>query len=181
MATIPAPSTAVVGAKISAARYNADVRDSANFFQINSPTFFGFQSTAQTAFAASTWTPVQLNGAETIDRDGQHDTVTNNSRVVIGNTLGYYRVSGVVPWPSNATGTNRRARVYLNGVAINGSQIIVPPASTFVTCVVPPVIVRATASTDYVELIAFHDASTSIAPVVSGDLASCFTVEYIGS
>lgn len=179
MATVPVPVTWTTGKKISAALLNTDVRDEALFWTTNRPFAEGIQNTAQGTLTASTWTDINFD-AETIDRDGQHSTVTNTPRFVLGNTLGWYLVSAYLPWAGNTTGTGRRARLALNGTEINGTQVIVPPGSGGVSCVIPGKLIGVGTSTDYVTLQGFHDATTAIAPNVSGGVRAFLSAIWIG-
>lgn len=180
MAAVPSQVSASVGGKIPAATWNDDVRDAINFFVANRPIAAVVQNTAQAAIATATFADI-LFDAEVLDRDGQHSIVTNTGRVVIGNTLGWYRCSGYVAWVGGSV-TSRRAQVALNGVAQNGSLSIEMAAATgFTAAVLHPFLVQATVSTDYVTLQGMQDSGGAIAPSVSGAYRSYFLVEWIGS
>ena len=176
MANLPYTLQKSVGSKLSAADWNTYVKGNDDFFIYNRPLCITRQSVAQ-VIATATYTPITMD-AETLDRDNQHSTVTNTDRVVIGNTLGWYRVSGVVAFPGNATGT-RIAAIYLNGAAVQTGYTRIGANASF-SCVPVTAIVQATASTDYVQCIAWQDSGVSLTTSVSGAWSS-LTVEWIGS
>lgn len=190
MATKPSPVTVAVGQKITAAGWNDGVAGAWEFLDSTRPVFYAAQSVAQTIpTGTATFTPVTFT-SEVIDRDGQHDTAVNPSRVNIGKTLGYYEVSGCVAYAgvaSTTAGETRRAGIMTNGSAIPGSdgfQIILPVftgTNGLISVIVPPLIVQATSASDYVELGAAHTNPGSVGTFVSGGYRSHLRVVYLGS
>lgn len=181
MATVPTPASATVNKKVTAAAFNAGVRDPLTFLLSGKPVAHVTQDAAQSAFAASTWTSITFP-SEVVDLDSQHSTSSNTSRVLIGNTLGYYLVCGVVCWATNNTGNSRRSRIALNGSPVLGSfgKAYVGDGAV-VTSVTPMVVVQSTVSTDYVELQGYHDAGSSIGTVSTSEARSSLTVVYLGA
>ena len=177
MATLPTTTSKAVGAKVQALDWNTYVKGNDDFFIFNRPLCIARQSVAQVV-ATSTFTPITMD-TETLDRDNQHSTVTNTDRVVIGNTLGWYRVSGVVSFPGSATGT-RIAAIYLNGSPISSTGYTRIGANASFTAIPVSAIVQATLATDYVQVIAWQDSGSSLTTPVVGTWAS-ITVEWIGS
>jgi len=104
---------------------------------------------------------------EDYDTDTYHDTVTNNSRLVVGAGLGgYYRVTGRVRWAATANAGWRSLRIEKNSAGTptvaNVAGIVTVAASTVsvvfdveVTCTV------ALADGDYVELIGATSENTT--------------------
>ena len=147
------------------------------WWQSTRPLWMGTQGTADTAWAAATFTPIVFDTDVMIRDSTQHSTSTNPSRFIIGKTLGWYEVSGNVAYASNSTGSRRRAGVFVNGTIINGSLTSVPISSTALPSVlIASIYVQATAVTDYVEIQADHDATSSIGTSVSGSYRSLMTV-----
>lgn len=182
MATKPTPPQLSIGSKIPPSAANA-AYDAWTFLDVNRPVCMLTQGTVQTAYAAATLTDT-IWDAEIIDRDNQHDLVTNPGRVTIGNTLGWYECSGLLAWSNGNGGATRRAVLAKNGSQISGAQSIVNlngATSSFSTAVLPPFLVQATSSTDYVSLQGFHEGSVAMAPAVSGSYRSHFRVVYLGS
>ena len=177
MANLPYTLQKSVGSKLSAADWNTYVKGNDDFFIYNRPLCIAHQSVAQVV-ATSTYTPITMD-TETLDRDNQHSTVTSTDRVVIGNTLGWYRVSGVVAFPGNATGT-RIAAIFLNGAQATTTGYTRVVANASFTVIPVTAIVQATASTDYVQCIAWQDSGASLTTPVVGAFSS-ITVEWIGS
>jgi hypothetical protein len=134
-----------------------------SWWQASRPICSAF-SNVNTSIATSTFTSIPL-ASETVDTDGQHDLVTNNSRIVIGKTLGLYRVQASVSWNANATGS-RRCYVFLNGTTlVEGSYVSAANAGAGdpVDVVGPVVYVRSTAVTDYVEIQAWQNSGGALA------------------
>jgi hypothetical protein len=183
MAIVPVPGTVNPGFKLTSTAWNREVRDAINFFLSNKPVCQLIQSTAQ---SIPTGSPTALifssAGDEVIDSDAQHDLSVTPSRVVIGKTLGLYRVTGAVAYTGNSTGTFRRCNI-----GFNGSQVLagygagLQPNATFYSVNCGPFIVRATAATDYVELFAYHDAASSVLTASTTGLKSFLLVEWIGA
>lgn len=87
---VPAEMTAVVGATLTAAEWNANVRDAVNFLTAL-PLFAASQSATQSVPTAA-YTAVSLD-TETIDSYAGHSNTTNNSRYT-AQVAGYYLCVG---------------------------------------------------------------------------------------
>ena len=183
MGTVPVVPTWSVGEDITAADLQA-MSDAIAWDFATRPFAFMAQTVAQTGWTSGTFTAVTFT-TEVVDRDGQHSTTLNTSRVTIGGTLGWYRVTGLYAAAANSAATLVRASIALNGTAVNGSYAAQSPASGAVVLGVPAgtVYVQATAATDYVELLgAMTAASGTIGTAVAGSgSASSLAVEWIGS
>lgn len=178
MATVPTVLTAAIGDDLTAAGFNAGVGNALTFLLRGAPFCAINQGTAQAAFAASTFTSITFD-TEVADTDSQHSTSSNTSRINIGTTLGFYLVTGVVAFASNSTGGTRRAQLALNGTGIGGSQGISPVSSSIVSAAINPTVVQATSSGDYIELQGWHDASSSVATLVSGSYRCSLTALFV--
>jgi hypothetical protein len=116
MATVPVPATVATGDLITAALWNAQVRDIERWLLGTGtpayPYVNAWRSAALTPVTAtSTLVPFD---AELTDTDGMHDLVTNPSRV-IAVTAGLYRVIYGYAFAGNTTG--RRLCVISKGAA----------------------------------------------------------------
>jgi hypothetical protein len=113
------PATVVVGQIMTAATWNAQVRDNLSFLgQV--PRAQAYQTAAQ-SLPNNAATSV-LFDSEVYDSDNIHSTATNTSRFTIA-TPGLYQCSYTVHFAANATGL-RFARWFRNGVAataVNGT------------------------------------------------------------
>lgn len=177
MATLPTtPTAATVGSKVLASNWNSQVQLSEEFFRVNRP-IAALKQTSTQSLTTATFTGITFD-TELLDRDGQHSTSVNTDRVIIGTTLGWYKVTGTVAFAGNATGT-RRAAIYLNGAVSNGYAIVTPNA-TF-TSVTVMALVQATVSTDYVQLMGWQDSGVALSTAASSGFQSYLTVEWIGS
>lgn len=106
----------------------------------------------------ATVTVVALNG-ESFDTNTLHDTVTNNSRIVL-DTVGYWLVVGRVSWAANGTG-GRLARINRNGV-VDAEGDFVAALTGDVTQIGVTAVVRAAAVTDYVELAVYQNSGGAL-------------------
>lgn len=118
MATVPNQATVSAGGTLTAAIWNDDVRDMGNFFISGRPKFEGRQSVAQ-SMPNATWASITLD-VEDHDNDSGHSTVTNTSRYTAV-TAGWYQCSGGVTYVNTSLGGDRRARLAVNGTAVNAS------------------------------------------------------------
>jgi hypothetical protein len=189
VATKPTIASVAIGAKVSAALWNAQVYTGNRFQDVTKPVCHVYQTVAQ-APASAAWTPITFD-SEYIDTDNQHSTVSNTNRIVIGNTLGWYRVSANVAFNGDIRG-RRGGRIGLNGsaVPIAGSQIVIPAyaqnaagAATGynINVTSPPVLIQATLATDYVELQGFQDTGVALNTTVGSGIACALIVEYVGT
>lgn len=115
-------------------------------------------------------------GSTILDTEGAHSESTNISRVVIGKKLGWWKVSGVYcPASGNAAATQYRAVIGKNGTPIPGSFGEPAGATTnFVGVTTPTVLVQATSSSDYVELMGVTVAgSGTIGTSTSSPYVNC--------
>ncbi len=181
MATKPTIASVAVGQKISAALWNAQVYTLGRFVDVTKPVAQLTPSAVQ-SILNNAWTAITFD-TEALDTDNQHSTVTNTSRVVIGTTLGWYRISGSVAWTGSATGARYGAKITLNGADVTGSQAFFANSAASVNqhSVAPPVFVQATASGDYVELNGYQISGAAMNTIVTGALRSLLVVEYVGT
>jgi len=196
MATLPTTTSKAVGSKVQALDWNTYVKGNDDFFISNRPICVLKQNVAQTAFASATNTSVIFD-TEVVDRDNQHSTVSNLSRINIGNTLGWYRVTGHVAFAGSAAGNTRRVSMFLNptitgettaagGTVSGGTQyeqtITFSNATTnLLTVALVTTYVQATSASDFIILNAWQDTGGTLATGVSGTFRSTFAAEWIGS
>jgi hypothetical protein len=179
MATVPTVKTWATGDRFSSSAMNNGVRTPLQFLLNGAPFVALTQSVATAAWAAGVFADITFD-TETADTDSQHSPSTNPERVVIGTTPGYYLVFGTVAFANDTTGTTRRARITKNGVGVDGSQFILPPA-TLTSVPTVAQVVQAISSTDYITLQGYHDASSSIGTAVSATYRSSLTAYFIRS
>ena len=183
MATIPSVATLTTGNKIDST-YLASIKSFLDFTMSDKPLGFFVQQASQTGWTSATFTAVTFGASsEVIDRDTQHSTSSNTSRVVIGDTLGWYKVSGVYVPAVNSATTFVRCCIAKNGTEVNGSCSSFNPVSTSSALALPTptVLVEATSATDYVELLGWQTAASGTIGTVAGTIISpSLTVEYVG-
>lgn len=184
MATVPNPSTVAAGDKIPAATWNTDVRDEGLFWTTNRPLCVLNQAVAQSGWTSATFTAVSFT-TEDVDRDAQHDPVTNNTRITIGKTLGWYRISGCYVPAGNAATTLARAFIRLNGTTgiggAFGSMTITSGQSISYAIPLASCYVQATTATDYIELLGWQTAASgTIGTGAATGTTSHLSAEWVG-
>lgn len=178
MATKPTIATVAVGQKISASLWNNAVYNDGNFWDNKKPVCYVAQTGAQ-SIPNNTLTAITFD-SELIDTDGQHSTVSNTSRVVIGNTLGWYRITGTYFNGTNVSGTRIGAAIGLNGT-VQAPEVLAYAAGTAAISVTPTALLQATASTDYVELLALQTSGVAANTSFASPFRSTLLVEYVGT
>lgn len=181
MATKPTVAQVATGSKATATLWNNAVYQQWQFLDIVKPVCQLTAGTVQ-SLVNNAWTTLNFD-TEVIDTDSQHSTVSNTSRVVIGNTLGWYRCSGVVTFTGSAAGARYGAKLQLNGAEVNGTQNLFANYSSSVnqTASLQTIFVQATLSTDFVELLGFQQSGGAMNTIVASSNRSCFSVEYMGT
>lgn len=184
MAIVPVVPTKAVGDLVTAADWNDWVKGTRDFLIGTRPLTQILQGTAQTGWTSGTYTAITFTN-EDLDRDGTHSTTVNTSRILIGGTLGWWRIGGMYAAPANAATTILRAAIALNGTRVNGSIGSMTPggAAAAVSVDTKEVFVEATASGDYVELYGWQTAASGTigTQVSGGDFTSLLTAEYLGT
>lgn len=135
----------------------------------------------QSGWTAGAATAVTFgSGSTVIDSDSIHSESSNTSRLVIGKRLGWWQISGVYVPTSNAGAsiTQVRALIYKNGSAFYGAFGGGAYSQVFIGVETPTVLVQATSSTDYVELMGVMVGSgsplgtTTSSPYVASSIAA---------
>jgi hypothetical protein len=161
--------TAAVGAILTAAQWNSNVRDGINFV-VNPPVCEAYQNTGQ-SIPNNVATAVLLDTA-VVDSYAGHSTVTNTSRYT-AQVAGWYDVLGSVTFAINTTG-RRLVVLRVNGVVSSaGQQSETPPntAGTLVTLTQEHFVFLNAG--DYVEVFAFQ-ASGSAMVLPGGSTSGAF-------
>lgn len=107
---VPSEMTATVGAILTAAEWNSNVRDGINFLA-QPPLFVGNQATAQSVSNA-VWTAVSIDTTVGDSYSG-HSNTTNNTRYT-AQVAGWYACLGSVGWAANSGGV-RYGAIFVNG------------------------------------------------------------------
>lgn len=140
------------------------------------PITLAYPSSTQ-SYTASAAAALALD-TEVIDRFGMHSNVTNNSRIIIGLELGWYRVRGMIQWNTTATGTNFTAVIAKNGANLTPSLKAGTSRSSSPTFVSTEMFVQSTVSTDYVQVIG--SSSVTVSTLGSGQ-GGMLSVEFLGT
>lgn len=147
-------------------------------FYNNKPTATLFQNAAWSTPNNVSGPPYNTVPFQTSSEDNWsgHSNVTNNTRYTV-QVAGTYRVSGVITWTSNATGT-RAADLQKNGARISSNvsgASFVQSAAGFITVQVPASNVVCAVG-DYLELGGFQNSGGSLNTVPG---ATYFSVEFL--
>lgn len=180
---VPTGRLFTAGDTLSGAVMNQTVTSFSNFF-MGKPIGQFRASGTQTAWASGV--AVVLFDTEDIDRDNAHLlTPAADTGKYTAKTPGWYRVNGQAFFAGNTTGNSRYVYFRKNGSTIvtasqSRYQATTPPGGA-VAVQTAPAVVYLNGTTDYVELIAGHDATSSIglAAPLSGQGVSMMYVEWV--
>lgn len=145
----------------------------------NPPEFLGTQVTTSTSIATGfTW--VSINFADSagiaIDNYGGHSTSVNNTRYT-AQVAGWYTVSGVVAFISNATGF-RASRIAKNGTQVMGFAASTTAATSLSTAPALPTRAIQLNVGDYIELQGLQNSGGTLTTNLGTDLASSLWVKF---
>lgn len=171
--TVPSPPTEAPGLFNTSALFNAQVRD-LNNFTLAVPVFRGYQASAQSC-ANATWVSVAID-TETLDSDGGHSTVTNNSRYT-PTVAGTYLVIGTAAFAGSAT-TQRAARLAMNGVTSIGGAVAGGSGASW-WCATALELFVCNGTTDYVEMQARQDSGGTITTYTGTDFNSALKIYWV--
>jgi hypothetical protein len=181
MATKPTAVQVAAGSKATSSQWNSGAPYTMwRFLDVVKPVCLAINTAAQSIPTGTTPLTAISFDTEAIDTDGQHSTVTNPSRVTIGNTLGWYRCTGTYFNSTNVSGKRIGAAIALNNTALVPETIgyATGTASFSVTVVA---LVQATLSTDYVELQVFQETGVAANTSFTSPFRCCLLVEYVGT
>lgn len=168
------PRTYTTGEVLTAAIFNAHVRDNENFLY-GAHGAKVYQGAAQTLTTAVNTT---LNfDTEESDTDAYHDTATNNSRLTVPSGLdGHYLIVAETAYVANATG-QRRAQINRNGsrIALNVNDAAASGQSSVIATTV-----RLLAATDYVESAGQQNSGGNL-DTVSGQVETKLMALWMGN
>jgi hypothetical protein len=138
------------------------------------------QDVAQNITTGGSFQPITFDAVvEDTDPDGLQMHIGALSRAII-RYPGIYELEGGVGFAPNATGS-RGCAWMVNGVVVNGSDIMVPTvttASTSTRVAARGMSVRLNTN-DYVELGAFQNSGATLATVGGGAAASDMVVRFV--
>lgn len=175
---VPVPANGVAGTDISAAFWNAQVRDSDSFL-IGPPHCVMYQTAAQ-SIANATLVALTFDTNE-VDSYSGHSTVTNTSRYV-AQVAGWYQCSGVGGFAANVT-SFRLAGWFKNGTAVPAAEALIQAvtAAGVGTGVTTPTREIFLNVGDYVELFAEHNSGGALNTATSAGQQSMATIRWVHS
>lgn len=180
---VPTSRLFTAGDTLSGAIMNQTVTSFGNFLMGKPIGQFRATGT-QTAWASGT--AVVLFDAEDIDRDNAHLlTPVGDTGKYTAKTPGWYAVNGQAFFAGNTTGNSRYVFFRKNGTTtVTASQSRLQSTSLpagAVAVQTAPALVYLNGTTDYIELLAGHDATASIglAAPLSGQGVSMMKVEWV--
>ena len=128
----------------------------------NGPAFSAYQSTAQSALPATTWTKISLQ-TEEFDTNSNFDSATNYR--FTPTVAGYYQLNAGIQF--NGTSSAALAGIYKNGTVYKWGVYAVYPSGVGSPGSVVSSLVYLNGSTDYVEFYGY--TGSSLAPVASSN------------
>lgn len=162
---------------LNSTNLHAYLRDPINFI-MNKPAAVVRQSAAQ-SLANSVWVSLTM-GVEDLDDDpdgvGGHSTVSNTSRYT-ARYSGWYWIGGGVSIVANATG-NRGCRWAVNGTAVNGGSVLLPPTATGSARVPARGMLLFLNEGDYLELQGTQSSGAALNTSVPGEEQACMSVAW---
>lgn len=174
--TVPVTSTEAPGNFITGALWNAGPKALGDF-TLGLPLCFAYQTVSQ-SLANATWTSISLDSTgASLDTDGGHSNVTNNSRYTC-QVPGTYFILGSVTHGNNTTGT-RSARIAKNGTAAQGSESYGSQGGGFLgeTCFAYMPVLMAVG--DYVEVQGWQNSTAALSTVVNSEVGSNMWVFFV--
>lgn len=118
MATVPSSRVWVAGEVVTAAFMNTNISAVQNW--LLEPAVVQVYNSANQSIPNNAFTSLTFD-LEVVDSTGMHSTVTNTSRLTAVYP-GYYLLSGLSTYASNATG-QRAARFTVNGTAVPAGSV----------------------------------------------------------
>ncbi len=153
---VPNPKTWVVGETLTAAKMNLELRDALTF--LLAPPLFQLTHSSGQTIANGTNTQLAMD-TEIVDRDNGHSTSTNNSRYT-SQTAGWYLLTGVCPWTTNANQKRELSLLYNGGITETHGSAMGGNAGGYVSPTTTGRLYLAVG--DYVELRVFQNSGGSL-------------------
>jgi hypothetical protein len=174
---VPSPANGVAGVDVSAAFWNAQVRDAVNFVA-NPPHCVCYQTVGQSIpSSGATATAITFDTNE-VDSYSGHSTVTNTSRYV-AQVAGWYRVSGSIAYPATSASSYRYCFLRKNGADIPGGatdkENVTTTANQIVAAASREVFLNVG---DYVELYALQNSGGAMTTSVTSPQNSYMNVKW---
>lgn len=181
---VPNTRLFTAGETLTGSVLNQTVTSLGNFL-LGKPIFQAYASGTQSAWSSGSSAAV-LFDTEIIDRDNSHVlTPAADTGKYTAKTPGWYRVTGQAFFAGSTTGNTRATWLRKNGsTAITGSasrlqSTSLPAGAVAVQCF--PSLVYLNGTTDYVELMAYHDNGTTLglaAPIANQGISSIM-IEWV--
>jgi hypothetical protein len=174
--TLPETAFKTSSDYMSGALWNAGPKALGDFL-LGPPVFRGTQFTPQSVPNA-TWTAMALDAAS-IDTDGGHSNVTNNSRYNC-QVPGWYWAEGYVALSPVGGQSRYEAAIAKNGVIWAGSAQFTSKANADYQALVAGAMVQLAVG-DYVEAWGRQQTLGAVATWTGGDLCPCLNVLWLHS
>lgn len=171
---VPSPATIAVGAGLTAAYMNANVRDTSTFL-LTPPLVRIHQNTTQT-LTTGTWTAISMDVTDG-DSDGGHSNTVNNSRYTV-QVQGWYRVTGCVAYANNHVPLVSYA---VNGTRVKGAARVGNGSNAGTSTSAQTEDVVHLNVNDFVELYSFQNTGGNQATASTAEFCSVLTLEWIYS
>jgi hypothetical protein len=172
--TVPVMEAASVGDLSRSDYWNLNVRNLGQFATAP-PLYYGAQATTQ-SLSNSTWTNIGFDSTD-YDSDFGHSNSTNNNRYVVQHA-GWYRVSGIVVFAANATGS-RGAAVVLNGSLVSGSLTYAASGNATEPAGASTSYIVSCAVNDWVGLAGIQTSGGALSTAAAGGFNSSLTVQWV--
>jgi hypothetical protein len=172
--TVPTMREWTDGELVYAAYLNSNVQYLGNFLTAP-PMYVGAQSSTQSV-TNNTWTNIGFDSTS-YDSDFGHSNSSNNNRYVV-QVAGRYRVSGIVAFAANATGS-RGSSVVLNNNLVAGSLVYAASGNATASAGVFTSAIVSCAVNDWVGIAGIQTSGGALSTVNASSFTSSMTVEWV--
>ena len=172
---VPSPANGVSGVDITAAFWNAQVRDAVTF-AINPPILRVHQTTTTTSLPNATNTAITWDTND-VDSYSGHSTVTNPSRYV-AQVAGWYQISASIAITATSSGSGAWGYIAKNGTQVSPTAPGRLNPSTFqvITVATDQIFLN---TGDYIEVYANQNDGSAKATAISGGQFSMMSIRWV--
>lgn len=173
---VPVPATAVVTSDVTAAFWNAQIRDTVTFL-LSPPHCVMYQTVAQ-SIPGVTATAILFDTNE-VDSYSGHSVVTNTSRYV-AQVAGWYQLSGVVAYANSSATSYRFGTWFVNSTVLQGGGANETSVATVSNPLIDPPVREAFLNVgDFAELRAMQNSGGAINTSIGAGQNSMATIRWV--
>lgn len=172
--TVPSLVLQNPGSTVASSLWNSGPKAMGDFYTAP-PMFRGLQS-SPAALGSATWYPMGLQST-TVDTDGGHSNVTNNTRYTC-QVAGWYWVHGFSAWANVGSQADLFTAIAVNGTIVLGTGQALQKPGTDLGAASASGLVQLQVN-DYVETWGRQDTGSVVNTWVGPDLCSCMGLVWV--